>query len=71
MPNTNCLQGLRCPECHDEGPFNMEVSVWTVMSDEGMGDAVQPDWDEDSPCMCMECKHSGTVADFREKNDER
>jgi hypothetical protein len=39
MANTNCLAGIRCPECGSEGPFVIEVTHQVVMGDEEIGRA--------------------------------
>lgn len=71
-PNENCLQGMACPACGDFGPFKILVSQsgMTRVSDEGT-DSIEGDmeWDDDSPCECLECGHTGTVGQFKGQPD--
>lgn len=66
MANTNCLQGLRCPQCGSYEPFHIEVLTVVQMWDDGtesdLGGGL--DWKEDSYIDCYACQHSGTVKDF-------
>ena len=64
--NTNCLSGLSCPECESLGPFQVSVHAVAVVHDDGIDDATDHTWDDDSFCACMEsgCNFSGTVKDF-------
>lgn len=67
-PNDNCLAGMACPECGDFGPFRIHVtqSGSCDVSDHGTdhidGDT---DWGDASACECIECRHTGTVRQFR------
>lgn len=62
--NTNCLEGMVCPQCESEGPFNIQVSAIATVYDDGIEDSVNYEWEDESPCTCLSCKHDGTVADF-------
>ena len=67
-PNENCLEGMRCPECGDFGPFKIFAtkSGMVEVSDDGSED-FQGDieWDDDSACECCGCGHLGTVRKFK------
>ncbi len=67
-PNTNCLQGMKCPRCGRYGPFLIKATTSWRVTDEGAEIAPDCDWGEDSMCMCLgyECGHSGPVRDFME-----
>jgi hypothetical protein len=67
MMNTNCLQGLRCPECGAYEPFAIEVQALALIYDAGTesGDMRRVLWDDTSWCACFDCDWTGTVADFR------
>lgn len=71
-PNENCLQGMACPACGDFGPFKILVSQsgMTRVSDEGT-DSIEGDmeWEDDSPCECLECGHTGKVGQFKGQPD--
>lgn len=64
-PNVNCLAGFRCPKCGSYGPFQIAATCWVDVTDAGTGDPTEFEWDEDSPCVCSECKHSSNVGGFR------
>jgi hypothetical protein len=65
MPNTNCLEGIRCPKCGHEDSFKVEVTVLVLVEDEGVTDDLSgSEWDEDHYCECWECAYSATIKDF-------
>lgn len=65
MTNSNCLEGMACPICGSEGPFEIAIDTVYLVDDEGtqeqLGDST---WDNDSYCGCRECSHSAKVSDF-------
>jgi hypothetical protein len=65
MPNTNRLEGVRCPKCGHEDSFIIAACVDVLVTDDGTedhgGDYL---WDDDSHCTCSQCNHRGTLADF-------
>jgi len=65
MPNENCLNGMKCPECGSEAPFRIAASSWFKVFDDGTDSHEDVEWDEDSCCECWDCHFSGKVADFR------
>lgn len=64
MPNTGCLEGFCCPECGSEGPFDIEITTTARVYDSGACDTTDHEWDDDSPCECVECGHAARVEDF-------
>jgi hypothetical protein len=68
MPNTNCLEGIRCPRCGYDNDFYIECRVVMHVTDEGTdsgnGDC---EWDDESRCSCPNetCEYTGTLAHFR------
>lgn len=67
MPNTNCLEGMKCPSCGSEGPFNVHISGYMDISDDGtdlhsLGDT---EWGDESDISCNGCGAHGKVAGFR------
>lgn len=65
MANTNCLDGMACPQCGSEGPFRIHCTVIVLMGDDGTeDDLIGSEWDDHSICECDGCDHSGTVKDF-------
>jgi len=65
MANTNCLEGFKC-KCGSEGPFDIEITAWARVSDDGTDDYDQVDWSDDSVCVCVACKKVGRVKDFKQ-----
>lgn len=63
--NTNCLEGIRCPECGFEDRFEIEgTSLFTVV-DDGTDDHTGVDWTGES-CACgnPDCGYSASLAEF-------
>lgn len=66
--NTNCLAGMKCPKCGALEPFDILAQTTIMMFDDGTNpDEPQGDleWDNESPCMCLSCRHQGKVRDFK------
>lgn len=63
--NTNCLAGMKCPQCGSLEPFRIETTTVMAWTDEGEGEYASPEWTDDSYCECLECDYQGSVADFR------
>ena len=67
--NTNCLAGMKCPKCGALEPFDILAITTVMMFDDGTDpDEPQGDleWDNESSCMCLACRHTGKVRDFKE-----
>jgi len=67
MTNTNCLEGMKCPDCGSEGPFRISIEVVVLMHDDGfytdtLNDAT---WGDSSYCCCDQCNWAFEVADFK------
>lgn len=65
-PNDNCLAGMKCPSCGSYGPFKMVVSCIALVTDEGIEETEDYEWDKTSYCACVNCQHDATVFDFTE-----
>jgi len=65
MSNTNCLAGMRCPECKSEEPFLIETKAIMTVYDSGTESLGDTEWDEDSYCECVKCRYSGKVFQFQ------
>ena len=64
--NTNCLAGMKCPECGSEGPFRIDVLTTVTMYDDGWSENVSDTiWEDDSGCSCDACDYGGEVCDFK------
>lgn len=65
-PNSNCLEGMLCPQCGSYEPFSIDVTTSVTVHDSGAETDGDLEWGEASHCRCMKCDHAATVADFRE-----
>jgi hypothetical protein len=65
-PNTNCLDGMRCPECGSYKPFDIVVGCIARTFDSGVEHTWDFDWSFESSCTCVICGHHGQVKDFKE-----
>jgi hypothetical protein len=71
MSNTNCLEGVRCPQCGYEDGFYISTLVELYVADDGPKDqGGDHEWEAGSPCRCGSCGHQATVRDFRIENQE-
>jgi hypothetical protein len=71
MSNTNCLEGMLCPECGSEEPFRIAMSSLFEIYDDGTEAYGDTEWDDDSYCQCVECGFDGIVARFRKTRRRR
>jgi len=67
MPNTNCLRGIQCPDCHSDGPFVITVETNVIMHDDGWIETTggHDSWGDWSFIRCDSCGHHGIVSEFR------
>jgi hypothetical protein len=65
MPNVNCLEGMRCPNCGSEGPFRIRAEVSVTVTDDGTDDYDNVDWYNTSSCACLACQFQENVEDFK------
>jgi hypothetical protein len=63
--NTNCLEGVRCPQCGHEEGLSVSVTALARLSDNGFIDHEDMDFQEASRASCPECSHTGVAEDFR------
>lgn len=64
MSNTNCLEGMACPECKADERFKISACTWAIIKDDGCDDHEDMEYGVASPCICVECQHSATVGEF-------
>lgn len=64
MPNNNCLEGMACPGCGAEEPFKIVALVLAEVTDDGVQEYFDPEWDNDRYCKCESCGKEGVVRDF-------
>ena len=64
MPNTNCLEGIKCPKCANEDRFKIEAQIVCTVTDDGSMPAGDHYWDETSNTLCPVCEFQGNLALF-------
>jgi hypothetical protein len=56
-PNTNCLEGRRCPKCGSYGPFTVLTRQWVSIHDDGTDDPPKGygdiEYEEDAAARCQ------------------
>ena len=69
--NTNCLKGLRCPECNQEDEILVYASMWVSLKDDGTDPYADStdnwggaDYDNDSDAGCLGCGFEGKLKEF-------
>jgi hypothetical protein len=65
MTNSNCLEGMQCPNCDSEGPFWMTAKARFFVSDNGTEEFNGIAWSGTDICECVACRYDGTVRDFQ------
>jgi hypothetical protein len=65
MTNTNCLENIKCPACGNEESFRIAAKTIVTVTDDGIGDHSDMEWDDDSYADCTQCLRYGTVKDFK------
>ncbi len=68
-PNSNCLDGKRCPKCASYGPFEVVVSMRVLLYDSGSDDAEDGsiEYDDDALAVCYACRYQGKFGDFNDR----
>lgn len=70
MPNTNCLEGFKCPACGAEDEFRITISQTAIVNDDGVEDVVgDNEWESNSACQCGACDHEGKVWQFNGEDE--
>ena len=64
MTNTNCLSNIKCPACGNEDEFRIRATTLALVTDDGVEDHADMEWDEDSYAECTQCLKSGKLSDF-------
>lgn len=62
--NENCLEGMSCPVCGNQEPFEICGSCWFLVFQDGVDEPSEVEWDDSSPCRCPACGHTATVGYF-------
>ena len=68
MTNTNCLAGLRCPQCGNADRLFITGIVRLEVTDDGadVADGSDWHWDDASLTICPECDRDGLLSEFRD-----
>ena len=71
--NTNCLAGIKCPQCGNEDRFSIMGTSLFIVTDDGAEQTGDIEWDENSLCVCYGCYRKGKLSEFQmeeEKEEE-
>jgi len=63
--NTNCLEGVRCPQCGYQDHFFISGTSLFSVYDDGTDSHEDVEWDDASYIRCASCRHEGTLRVFR------
>jgi hypothetical protein len=66
--NSNCLEGLRCPDCGNEHAFYIQSTAVMYVTDDGAECRSDIEWDDHSHTRCPQCERSGKLSDFKAKS---
>ena len=64
MTNTNCLEIIKCPACGNEESFRFAARTIATVTDDGVDDYGDMEWDDESYAECAACLRHGTLKDF-------
>jgi hypothetical protein len=64
MTNSNCLENIQCPACGNEHCFRLAAKTIAIVTDDGVEDYGDMEWDNDSYAECPQCLRHGTLKDF-------
>lgn len=66
-PNTNCLEGIRCPKCGYTESFNITATCVCEVTDDGIESYGDAEWESDAVTSCRRCQFMSKLKDFEEK----
>ncbi len=69
MTNTNCLENIKCPSCGNEESFRIAAKTMATVTDDGVEDHTEMEWDDDSYADCTKCCWHGALKDFTVRSD--
>lgn len=69
MTNTNCLEGIRCPNCGQEDRFFVVGCAEFEVTDDGSDAVGDHEWDDGCSTRCPECGFDGELKEFRKNPD--
>jgi len=56
---------LACPNCGQAETLEIDISVLAIVTASGSEPHGDHEWSDNSSCHCPDCRHHGTVADFK------
>lgn len=69
--NSNCLEGMRCPNCRSREPFAIYGKAWFKVYDDGSDTFESLEWSSRASCRCEECGYLATVKAFQIKRKKK
>ena len=66
MPNSNSLEGIMCPNCKQTHRFEIEVTAYASVTDQGVEDVTsgENEWFNHTSIRCPACHTQGEVGGF-------
>lgn len=61
---------LKCPVCSQTDSFDVVVSTWAELHEDGTEVYGDHEWDDESTCKCGDCGYIGVVGEFTVDEDE-
>lgn len=65
MTNANCLKDIKCPDCGNEESFRIAARTIALVTDHGVEDHGDMEWDDGSYAECTACHRYGAMKDFK------
>lgn len=62
--NTNCLDGVACPSCGSDHQFLIRAACTATVTDSGILDTSDIEWDDSARAECSNCGRTGALASF-------
>lgn len=69
--NTNCLEGVACPACGQDGRVLITATVLVALIDDGIDDSYDYEWESDATAVCPTCDFHGTWGMFHIPNPDQ
>ena len=61
--------GIACPGCGQDKSIHIVATVWAELTPDGIEEAYDFEWDDDSVCECQKCSTFGRMSDFAVKDE--
>ena len=63
--NDNYLAGAKCPKCKSSGPFVIGAKCMVIVTDDGLDDTMDLNWNNETRCLCADCGYSAKFGAFK------